>query len=827
MKAFVYIMISGLLISLFAFRSADKFTFSTEFVTITLDKTGNVISISEKSSGKEYLPAGQSVSLLSLYKDSAYINPSSMEYKEGKNQIILRYPNKSLATIGIKDKGSYLRLELLSLTPRNAVQAIVWGPYPTTIKESIGETICVVHDNTFAVGLQALNINTIEGTPEGNDNAWGSSFIEPLPGQLLPDSVKDQIGKEVEVNVNITGDMPEYVRTYRGNAAIKKKYGSELRLFSRDRRIPRLVKNVYGKNGVNMQMTEPVNADFIGSAIAFFGCPEPKVIDVIETIELNEKLPHPLLNGQWIKRSKNVNDAYLMFEGKDINKGIEYAKNCGFTLIHIGEIFKTWGHFGLTTDRFPGGVKDISKATSAAAANGIAIGAHTLSMFTATDDAYVSPIPSDSLCKMGSTSLSKDIGENDNEIFIESPDYLDKLFSIHTVRIGKELISFREISAGKPWRLLDCKRGQYGTEKKWHTKKSTVDIIINNSYGGFFPNIHLQDAYAKRLAEVCNETGLGLMDFDGMGGESPSGHGAYGVAKFIDLWYKGLNKYVLTCGAGTTHYYWHIYSFMNWGEPWYNALRESQVNYRIENQRFFKRNYMPPMLGWFSFGVDYRPEEIEWIQARSAAYDAGYLFRVDENIEQNGYKNELFTAIKEWQLARKSGAFSKEQIAQFQNPKNEFHIEKIADNKWNLFPVMLHGVFEQKFKRMQTGEPVTNTFTINNMYDKQPLRFYITAEANGSAAQTVSRITLQVNNYQVLEINEPLKEREKVICDGKTVFICDATWNKIKEIKPGEIPQLENGMNEIVLKSIFSGEKSPVLKLEFKTTGKAELVAKK
>ena len=125
------------------------------------------------------------------------------------------------------------------------------------------------------------------------------------------------------------------------------------------------------------------------------------------------------------------------------------------------------------------------------------------------------------------------------------------------------------------------------TKADSHKSSDIIDKLTNDSYSGFYPDIKLQDTYAKRLAQVCNETGVDLMDFDGYGGESPTGHGTYGAARFIDVWYRNLDRYRLTCGAGTFHYYWHIYAFMNWGEPWYNALRESQVNYRIENQRLF------------------------------------------------------------------------------------------------------------------------------------------------------------------------------------------------------------------------------------------------
>src|SRR5690606_13775601 len=245
------------------------------------------------------------------------------------------------ATIRVQNKKQYLRLELLSLTPRNGTQVVVWGPYPTTIGDLIGETVGVVRDTAFAIGLQALNINTIEGIPDDGDNAGGGSFIDPLPGQTLPDSLKDKIGQPVSTDVNRDGDMPEYVRMYRGSLAVKKDFGSELRLFSRDRRVAQTI----GKEN-RIQYVAPVDSDFTGSAIAFFGCPEPEVLNVIEKIELGEELPHPVVDGEWIKRSPRMREAYMMYEGKHMDNCIEYAKKAGFRLVHIGDVFESWGHFG-------------------------------------------------------------------------------------------------------------------------------------------------------------------------------------------------------------------------------------------------------------------------------------------------------------------------------------------------------------------------------------------------------------------------------------------------------------------------------------------------
>jgi hypothetical protein len=683
----------------------------------------------------------------------------------------------------------------------------------------------VVRNKNFAFGLQSLNINTIEGLPDGDDNSGGGGVIEPLPGQVLPDSLKDKIGQKVEVNVNITGDMPEYVRLYRGSAAVRKIYGSELRLFSRDRRVARVIKNWIGNKDYT-QYAAPVDVDLTGSAIAMFGCPERMTLDIIEKIELGEGLPHPVFEGTWIKRSSFPGEAYLLNEGDPL-KSIKYAKACGFRLIHIGDIFQTWGHFGYSRKRFPGGINEIEREVADAGKEGISIGIHTLGMFTGKNDSYVTPLPSDSLCKTGSTVLTKDTGADDNVIYIKDPVYFKYSGSTHTAKIGKELVNYSKVSEDEPWKLLDCQRGQYGTRRDNHGSGDVIDKLTNDSYSGFYPDINLQDSYARRLAEVCNETGVDLMDFDGFGGESPTGHGTYGAARFIDTWFKNIDRARLVCGAGTFHYYWHIYAFMNWGEPWYNALRESQVNYRIENQRYFERNLMPGMLGWFTLNPEFRPEEVEWIQARSAAFNAGYLLRVDESIERNGFKDQLFEAIREWQKARKSGAFTEEMRELMKDPRNEFHLEKSGDDRWNLYPVKLVRGFEHKFRDVQTGEPVTSKFIVNNPFQEQPLQFYISAFAAGNdILSAVSNIQLKINDYQTLDLAVELKSGDRILCDGEKIYLCNKDWMKQRIIYTGKIPVLGNGNSEIVVSTEFSSPGSPHLGFDFKFTGKPEIVKK-
>lgn len=808
----------------------EKLVFETDTLKVNIDSEGNITGLVDITTGADYHPEGIKSPLLTLYEnDTIIITPLSIDYDEVKSLITLTYPNGSVASVGFDNKGKYLRFELLSLEPRNSVSCVGWGPYALTLEKYIGENICVVRDENFAIGMQGLEVNTIEGLPTENmlDKSRVYSIVEPLPGQVVPDSIKSKIGESIYINVNEQGDMPEYVRMYRGTAAVKKEYGSELRLYSRDRRKTRIA----GEPGNEMSV-EGIDVDFIGTGIALFAAPEPKTLDYISVIELGEGLPHPMLDGKWIKNHDRRGEAYMMMGMNVANmenskKALEYAKLCGFKMIHIGDFFKNWGHFDINTKAFPKGEESIKELVEMAAKEDVLLGVHTLTMFTTTHDPYVSPVPSEHLAKTGATKLSKDILADDEVIYIENPMFFRNPGRNHAVKIGKEIIRYEALSSEKPWRLLDCIRGAYKTEVSTHKAGVLAEKLVGNVYNGFYPDLELQEKYALRLAEICNSTGMGLMDFDGFGGGSPTGHGAYGSAKFIETYAKHLNKYPINCGSSTFHYYWHFYMRMNWGEPWYDNLRESQVNYRLENQRYFKRNLMPGMLGWFSFNSSYRPEDVEWIQARSAGFNAGYLLRVDaKNVEANGFKDAHFTSIKEWQAARKAKAFTADQIIRLQNPKNEFHLEKVNDSEWKLYSLKLKSGYSHRFRDVQEGEPLVSKWKYSNPYDNQAMQFYMTIKAGDDGANgTISNLKIEVNNYAELIIEESLKPNDRLYCNGKKVYLCDGGWKVKKELVVKKIPKVKKGENTLVVKCDFKGD-YPVIEVDLKTVDEAEVVKK-
>lgn len=791
---------------------------STPYATFSVDGKGFICQVVDNRTGMNYLPKNVPSPLLSLYDGEKYIMPVSLKAEDGR--WTLSFENQSEAVISKEIKDNYIRLSLVSLSNREQIEAVAWGPYATTISQYIGETVGVVRDTTFAIGVQALGINTTEGNPHLGDDASGCFCVDPLPGQQVPDELKDRIGQVVpQIDVNKEGDLPDYIRQWRGNAAVERSYGSDIQFFARDWRKSKVI-DYEGRK----QQVEPIKYDYIGSAIALFAAPSENALDVIGQIELGEGLPHPMINGEWIKKRTLPNPAYMLYEGSSLDNALDYADSCQFNLIHIGDVFKSWGHFDLHTSRFPKGAEQIKAYTDKARERGIDIGVHTLTMFTSTHDPYVSPEPSDSLCIAGSSALSKDINETDREIMIDSPEFFVYTGETHTVKVGKELIAFREVSKEKPYRLIDCTRGQFGTKPAAHKAGEKIDKLVNNSYSGFFPNIDLQQKYAERLAEVCKETGISLMDFDGYYGGSPTGHGCLGASMFLKRWYDNLDKGYISCGASPFHYYWHVFSFMNWGEPWYDNLRASQVNYRLENQRYFERNLMPGMLGWFKLEPTYRPEDIEWIQARSAAFDAGYLLRVDEGIEQNSFKSRLFEAIREWQKVRNGHLLTAAQREKMRNPKNEFHLEKAGNDTWNLYEVTLQGKNVHKFRLVQAGEPLASKFVFNNPYESQAVQFYATVLPGENKEGTITNLQILVEGNSPVEIPMALKAGSKIYSDGKDVFICDKYWHAMAQYPLPASPKWNEGNNNVTVQCDFSSSDAPSLEIEFKALGNKESI---
>ncbi|MGE5294573.1 MAG: hypothetical protein ACM3VT_07080 [Solirubrobacterales bacterium] len=780
-------VLSGLVLSfVVAMPVHAEVVFETESLSVQIDDTGVVRGLVDHGSGTNYSSDNQSSPLLSIRIGGQFQVPHVMQWNKSRGTLTLQYPSGATAVVKAETKPSHVIFELMSIDSKEMVEVVVWGPYATRIKEIIGETVGVVRNDRFALGIQALNAKTLGGYPvEESDVMQG-----------------------------------------RGDTAVATASGSVLQAFTRDRSQDRIVSNWAHKYYVAPAFDD---GGVVESKIALFGCPAGRALETIGRIELGEGLPHPMIDGVWGKVSPGATAAYLIIGfGEDtIDQAIAITKQAGLRYLYHGGPFSTWGHFQLNPSEFPHGWAGMKECVERAKAQGVRLGVHTLSNFITTNDPYVTPVPDDRLAKVGSSVLTADVDASQTEIAIEDPKWFNQMENntLKTVQIGKELISYKSVSAEAPWRLLGCRRGVYQTGIAAHAKGDMVAKLMDHAYKVFLTNTDLSLEVARRIANLFNQTGLMQISFDGLEGNWSTGMGQYGSALFTKAWYDNLREDLrggINDASNPGHFFWHIYTRMNWGEPWYAGFRESQTEYRLQNQDYFSRNLMPRMLGWFNMTGQTSLEDAEWLLARAAGFDAGFALNTSVGVVQNnGLSEEILKTINAWETARMSGAFSESQKRRLQDIRQEFRLETADVHSWNLYPVYSskHTFAEQ----VQPGQPSTVTWNLDNPHAVQPLQFIL--QVSGDAP--IGDATLTIDDGGEVSLPATLDAGSIVkYSGGGQCIVYDKNWNQREKVDVDASGlKVGTGKHSVRLGCRFQSVDQPQVKIEFRTVGEAEKIA--
>ena len=633
---------------------------------LQIDGAGLVQSISVNHS-VNLVPHGHASPLLSLRVNGKLKYPISASWNEHSQLLALHYGDHH-AIVRIDKRTTHLQLELEKVQPVQDVEVAVWGPFATTLSDSIGDTIGVVQGQDKAFGLQVLNIKTLGGYPTSEDDIEPDYSWPEKPGS-----------KELD--------------NFRGDTARPTEFGSVVQAYVRNRSKIRIISN-WG----HTYYTAPAFKDggVVGSKIALFGSTSDDALETIGKIEESEHLPHPIIDGSWGKVSPTSHESYLVmgFDTKNVDTCVAIAKEAGLGYLYSDSAFETWGHFKLNPSGFPKNWDSMKECVDRARLSGVRLGVHTLSNFITPNDSYVTPIPDRRLAEVGESTLSSSLNPFDTDIPIDDPKFFNQMQNntLRTVRVGNELIQYDSVSKEAPWRLLKCKRGAFGTKVAAHNRGARIAKLMDHGYGTFLTNASLSQEVATNIAKLFNKTGLLQLSMDGLEGNWSTGMGQYGRALFATTWYENLKQplkgEVINDASNPGAFNWHIYTRMNWGEPWYAGFRKSQTQYRLKNQRYFKRNLMPGMLGWFQLTSETTLEDIQWLLARAAGFDAGFCITASlSSIQNNPHEHEILAAVKAWESARRAHAFPTELLADLQNIDNEFELNEANQKVWQLTTV--------------------------------------------------------------------------------------------------------------------------------------------
>jgi hypothetical protein len=305
---------------------------------------------------------------------------------------------------------------------------------------------------------------------------------------------------------------------------------------------------------------------------------------------------------------------------------------------------------------------------------------------------------------------------------------------------------------------------------------------MDHGYQTFLTDNELSMEMSSRIAEFFNFTGCRQISFDGLEGNWSTGMGEYGRQRFTQNWYDQLKPelkgQVITDASGPGHFFWHSFTRMNWGEPWYAGFRESQTQYRLLNQLYFQRNMIPAMLGWFRMTPETSLEDIEWLLARSAGFDAGYALVTSlKSVAGNGSSEKILTALREWERARMAGAFPPGLKKVMQNIKNEYHLE-VEGPIWNLYP------YTTWRAEIRPGNGPA-TIEANNENPDQPVQFTLSSGPDGEA----SGITLSIDAGKKITIPLDLPANHHIkYSGGSYIYLYDASWH---QVSTGQLIQMD------------------------------------
>ncbi|HBB90184.1 MAG TPA: hypothetical protein DC042_00245 [Bacteroidales bacterium] len=205
-------------------------------------------------------------------------------------------------------------------------------------------------------------------------------------------------------------------------------------------------------------------------------------------------------------------------------------------------------------------------------------------------------------------------------------------------------------------------------------------------------------------------------------------------------------------------------------------------------------------------------EDIEWLLARSAGFDAGYALVTSlAAVTGNGFSEKILVAIREWERARMAGAFPPEVKLTMQDIKNEFHLEMDGPNNWNLYPYTI-------WRAEHKTSSETTLIEMNNENPDQPVQF-ILSSGPGNAATGIS---LDFDGDHTISIPLDLPANHHIkYTGGSYIYLYDASWQLVAT---GQLTQydvtLTQGPHKLGFNATFSSSgPGQGIKIEMKTAG--------
>lgn len=471
-----------------------------------------------------------------------------------------------------------------------------------------------------------------------------------------------------------------------------------------------------------------------GAKVAILGVPTgpsdaaDKLLDVIERVELDQGLPHPTVNGVWIKRAPERFNSYLMAHGitpQNADEVIKFAKG-GFGCIEF-DWWKSTPTYEPNPKLFPDGLPGLQRVADKIHAAGLQVGLHIMSGMVGwgpKDDPVIAPKADPRLLQDRHATLAEPVDAKAQEIRVREstadwPETGDLYLEGELVRYAKRT----------DHGFAECQRGLYATTVGPHAAGARVGHLVNCfpiwGYVIYCPDVNtpMIDEICDRIARVFNATGCDMSYFDA--GEEllkqpprwrNQGKFALGVQSRLK------KPVILEGNAVYTHWAWHV---ITRGSPTFDPIyfgrREYTLRHKGQNPARWKGDLLTGDVGWFqahthSLTTDaVTPDELMLLCLKAVGGKAPISFLVHAaHLWNNKRMPEILEIIRTCDELKRRNYFTEAACEELCRPMAEHVLDRAADGGWDLRPLQFGPP-----RVVDAREPAASQWKCINPYGEQ------------------------------------------------------------------------------------------------------------
>ena len=438
------------------------------------------------------------------------------------------------------------------------------------------------------------------------------------------------------------------------------------------------------RNGYKLMTAEAVNeVKLKGVSAVLIVSSKDKLLDRIDRLEENYGLPR----GVKSRRSKEYKNSYYELRNvtiHNIDEHIAYAKKGGFRqmVVYYTDFASSMGHLTWRKE-YPNGIKDLKEITDKIRAAGMIPGFHIHYNKAQINDKYVTPVPDSRLNLRKFFTLRADI--NKEQMFIpveENPSGCTLEEGRRILKVGSELISYKNYTTTYPYKFTGCERAVLNTSAVKRQKGDLLGLLDVDTWPIFVrfnQKTNIQEEMAQRLGEIYKEAGFRFLYFDGSE-DAPRPYW-FNIPNAKLITYDAFDPApIFSEGAIKAHFGWHIQSRGNAFdifEPKY--IKEAVRKHPAAEAVFLADDFTSLNFGWIDYFAPFegkigtQPDMLEFITSKGAGWNCpisllGQLNqfkihpRTDDNLE----------LIKRWEDVRDINYLSEKQKEMLKDLDKEF-----------------------------------------------------------------------------------------------------------------------------------------------------------